>query len=57
MSLMLCRCSSTCQVETGWYCYGDRLSLTACYETCGDGMNFDTAATACDDGNNDNGDG
>ncbi len=54
---MSSRCSNLCKVETGWYCYGDRLSTTACYELCGDGRNFKTLATACDDGNNVNGDG
>lgn len=44
-------------METGFYCYGNRLSITTCVEQCGDGMNWNTSAQACDDGNNANGDG
>eukprot|EP00347_Sterkiella_histriomuscorum_P000009 403377534 len=50
-------CSATCTTETGFYCVGDRLSLSKCYETCGDGKNYSSASTACDDGNNVDGDG
>ncbi|CDW85321.1 UNKNOWN [Stylonychia lemnae] len=51
------RCSSTCTTETGFFCTGARLAKTTCYESCGDGKKFTTAATACDDGNNIDGDG
>ncbi|CDW73786.1 UNKNOWN [Stylonychia lemnae] len=49
-------CSSTCQIESGYYCVGgSKYTKDKCQETCGDGLNF--GARQCDDGNLINGDG
>lgn len=46
-------CSSTCQVETGYSCFG---SPSVCTSTCGDGI-VAPGVEQCDDGNITNGDG
>ena len=50
------RCSSTCQYESGWFCWEDAtLGYSKCEEVCGDGINW--GFFFCDDGNNESGDG
>lgn len=49
-------CSSTCSVESGWYCAPHNgISKDTCSTKCGDGIKAGTEA--CDDGNTTAGDG
>lgn len=47
------RCSSTCEIETGYACIDGNLP-SKCSEICGDGIRFNHA---CDDGNTQDNDG
>ena len=50
------RCSSTCQIESGFTCGVDLIqSISICIEICGDGL--DMGQYQCDDGNKISGDG
>jgi cysteine-rich repeat protein len=56
LKFLVCRCSSTCQLEKGFTCAQDaKLGYTKCVEICGDGINL--GFLQCDDGNNVSGDG
>jgi len=45
-------CSSSCEVEEGWYCTGGSATgVDTCYEECGDGL-FLTLLDCDDDNNN-----
>lgn len=55
------RCSSGCQVESGYNCTGgSSTSKDICSDLCGDGVfitNARPSASYCDDGNTDSNDG
>jgi large repetitive protein len=53
-------CSSGCEVEDGWYCFGgDHSTNDECHEICGDPYHYyyDISNMQCDDNNTDSGDG